>query len=154
MEGIINAKTCCQIGLVARNIEKTAAMYAEIFGVDVPQINSMPPVDIAQTKFRGIASNTQARLCGIDMGQVFLEIMEPDEHDSSWKEALGDKEVVFHHIGFMVEDLEKALKFFEDRGCPIRHHGKYPGGEYVIPESMEKYGIFFNLKYEPGSNIK
>ena len=148
-EGIINPKTCCQVGLVARDIEKTAALYAEVFGVPMPEINSMPPVEVAQTKFRGIASGTQARLCGFDMGQLFLEIMEPDECDSSWKEALGDKEVVFHHVGFMVDDLEEAVAFFEDRGCPVRHHGKYPGGEYLLPESMEKYGILFNLKYEP-----
>lgn len=148
-KGIINPKTCCQVGLVARDIEKTAALYAEVFGAPMPEINSMPPVEVAQTKFRGIASGTQARLCGFDMGQLFLEIMEPDECDSSWKEALGDKEVVFHHVGFMVDDLEEAVAFFEDRGCPVRHHGKYPGGEYLLPESMEKYGILFNLKYEP-----
>jgi len=148
MKSIINPKTCCQIGIVAKDIEKTAAMYAEVFGVEIPQINKMPPVDVAKTRFRGIASDTQARLCGIDMGQVFLEIMEPDECDSSWKEELGDKEVVFHHVGFMVEDLQEAVKFFEDRGCPVRHHGKYPGGEYLLPETMDTYGILFNLKYE------
>lgn len=75
-KGIINPKTCCQVGLVARDIEKTAALYAEVFGVPMPEINSMPPVEVAQTKFRGIASGTQARLCGFDMGQLFLEIME------------------------------------------------------------------------------
>ena len=62
-KGIINPKTCCQVGLVARDIEKTAALYAEVFGVPMPEINSMPPVEVAQTKFRGIASGTQARLC-------------------------------------------------------------------------------------------
>ena len=71
-KGIINPKTCCQVGLVARDIEKTAALYAEVFGVPMPEINSMPPVEVAQTKFRGIASGTQARLCGFDMGQLFL----------------------------------------------------------------------------------
>ena len=62
-KGIINPKTCCQVGLVARDIEKTAALYAEVFGVPMPEINSMPPVEVAQTKFRGIASGSQARLC-------------------------------------------------------------------------------------------
>jgi len=147
--GVINPETCCQICIVAKDIEKTAAKYAELFGVEMPQIYSMPPIDIAQTKFRGIASGTQARLCGIDMGQVFLEIMEPDEHDSSWKEALGSKEVVFHHVGFLVDDLEAALKFFAERGCPVRHEGKYPGGQYVLPETIDEYGFLFNLKYEP-----
>jgi len=149
MQGIIDKNTCCQICIVARDIEKIAAMYGEIFGVEMPPIWSVPEEEVAQTKFRGIASGTRARLCNFDMGQVVLEIMEPDEHDSSWKETLGDKEVAFHHIGFMVDDLDKAVAYFAEQGCDVRHHGKYPGGEYLLPETLEKYGILFNLKYEP-----
>jgi methylmalonyl-CoA/ethylmalonyl-CoA epimerase len=150
---IIDPKTCCQVSIVARDIEKTAKIYAELFGVEMPEIFMIPPVEMAQTKFRGAASNTQARLCVFDMGQVCLEIMEPDEYDSSWKEALGDKDVVFHHIGFKVEDLDKTLDYFAEKGCPERHRGNYPGGIYVLPETMKPYGMLFNLKYESaGSN--
>jgi len=149
MAGIINPATCCQVCIVAKDLDKTAAMYAEVFGVELPPVYSVPEEEIAQTKFRGIASGTRARLTNFNMGQMVLEIMEPDEFDSSWKEALGDKEVVFHHVGFMVDDLDKAVKFFDEKGCPIRHHGKYPGGEYLLPETAEQYGFLFNLKYEP-----
>lgn len=149
---MIDPKTCCQVSIVARDIEKTAAKYAELFGVEVPKIMVIPPVEEAQTKFRGKPSNTQARMCVFDMGQVCLEIMEPDEYDSSWKDMLGDKEVAFHHVGFRVDDLEKTLAFFADRGCPERHRGNYPGGVYVLPETQEEYGMLFNLKYEPGND--
>jgi len=149
MAGIINPKTCCQVCIVARDLDKIADMYAEVFGVERPPVYSVPEEEIAQTKFRGIESGTRARLTNFDMGQVVLEIMEPDEFDSSWKEALGDKEVVFHHIGFVVDSLDEAVKFFDEKGCAVRHHGKYPGGEYLLPETAEKYGFLFNLKYEP-----
>lgn len=147
---VINPKTCCQVCIVARDIEQTAARYAELFGVPVPNIMTIPPVEVARTRFRGIASDTQARMCVFDMGQVCLEIMEPDACDSSWKEALGDKDAAFHHIGFLARDLEEAKSFFEQRGCPERHRGHYPpNGTYFLPETNEQYGLLFNLKYEP-----
>ncbi|MDD4849160.1 MAG: VOC family protein [Gemmiger sp.] len=153
MERIIDPKTCCQVSLVARDIEKIAQRYAELFGVEMPEILHIPPVEEAQTLYRGMPSMTQARLCVFDMGQVCLEIMEPDEFDSSWKEALGDKEVAFHHIGFVVEDLDKAVAYFAAHGCPERHRGHYPvGNTYLLPDSIDQYGILFNLKYEPGNN--
>lgn len=153
MDRIIDPKTCCQVSLVARDIEKTAKLYAELFGVPVPEIMRIPPVAEAQTVYRGKPSDTQARMCVFDMGQVCLEIMEPDEFDSSWKEALGDKDVAFHHIGFVIEDLEKTMDYFTKQGCPERHRGHYPvGNTYILPDSIEKYGILFNLKYEPGNS--
>jgi len=147
---IINPKTCCQICIVTRNIEKTALQYAELFGVPVPVIMHIPTVELARTIYRGEPSATQARMCVFDMGQVCLEIMEPDEHDSSWKEALGNKDVAFHHIGFMIEDVEKTTGYFAKMDCPERQHGNYPpNGTYLIPDSADLYGLLFNLKYEP-----
>lgn len=150
MDRIIDPKTCCQVSIVARDIEKTARMYAELFGVPVPEIMKIPPVEEACTQYRGVPSATQAHLCVFDMGQVCLEIMQPDEFDSSWKEALGEREVAFHHIGFLIDDLERSMSYFAEQGCPERHRGHYPvGNTYILPESIEKYGMLFNLKYEP-----
>lgn len=152
MAGLIDPKTCCQVSIVARDIEKAAKMYAELFGVPVPDIFSIPPVAEANTRFYGKPSETQARMCVFDMGQVCLEITEPDEFDSSWKKALGDKDVAFHHIGFRIDDLEKTMAYFAAQGCPERHRGNYPvGNTYILPDSAEKYGFLFNLKYEPNA---
>lgn len=150
MRAIIDPKTCCQVCIVTRDIEKTAKMYAELFGVPVPQIMTIPPVEEANTRYYGKPTMTQAKMCVFDMGQVCLEVMQPDEFDSSWKDALGDKEVAFHHVGFRIDSIERVMDYFAQQGCPERHRGNYPvGNTYILPDSMEKYGMLFNLKYEP-----
>lgn len=147
---IIDPKTCCQVSIVARDIEKAAKIYAELFGVPEPKILSIPPVKEANTKFFGKPTMTQAKMCVFDMGQVCLEIMQPDEFDSSWKEVLGDRDIAFHHIGFMIDDIERVMGYFSEHGCPERQRGNYPvGNTYILPDSREKYGLLFNLKYEP-----
>jgi hypothetical protein len=144
---MIDPKTCCQIAVITRDLEKTAKEFSELFHVPVPIIDRIPEQDIAHVTFKGRETPTRARLCCFDMGQLVLELIEPDEHDSCYKEALKDKDVVFHHIGFMGTDSEGDRRFFEAKGCPVRQTGEYSGGYYVVSDSIEKYGFYFNLKY-------
>ena len=76
--GIVDGKTICQVALVVKNIEETAKAYAELFGVDVPDVFTVPPESEAHTKFKGQPTNTRAKLAVFDLGQVVLEITEPD----------------------------------------------------------------------------
>ena len=70
--GIIDPKTCCQVCIVARDIEKTAAQYADLFGVPAPEIMGIQLVEETDITYRGKPTQTQARLCVFDMGQVVL----------------------------------------------------------------------------------
>lgn len=146
---VINPKSCCQVAVVVRNMEKAAADFAELFGVPVPAFDCIPEPEIAHVTFNGVETPTRCRLCCFDMGQLVFELIEIDEHDCCYKEVLGDKDIVFHHVGFKVESMEKAVDFFNGKGCPIRQTGKYPGGEYAVPDSIDKYGVYFNIKYDP-----
>jgi catechol 2,3-dioxygenase-like lactoylglutathione lyase family enzyme len=144
----INPKKICQIAIVVKDIEKTAKLYAEIFGVPVPRIFSIPPAEEAHTRFRGKATRTRAKLAVFDLGAVVLELTQPDEEPSSWKEFLDRKGEGVHHIGFVVDSLPATLDFLASKGMPERHSGDYPGGRYVFVESAEQLGVLLNVKHE------
>lgn len=146
---MIDPKSCCQVGIVTRNLEKTAAEFCTLFGVSMPKINSIPSPDISHTTFKGRPTATRAQFCCFDMGQLVLELLEPDEQDSSYKEVLGDdKEMVFHHIGFKGNHTEEDRACFEQMGCPVRQAGEYPGGAYMLVDTLGKYGVYLNLGYK------
>lgn len=84
--GFIDPRKVCQIALVVNDIEQAARNYAELFGVQVPEIWRLPPEEEAHTRFRGQPTATRARLCVFDMGQVVLELTEADDQPSSWKQ--------------------------------------------------------------------
>ncbi|WHX49446.1 VOC family protein [Paenibacillus woosongensis] len=147
--GIIDPHQICQIALVVKDIEAAAKNYAEIFGVEVPEIWLLAPEEESHTKYRGLPTGTRAKLCVFELGSIILELTEPDEHPSSWKEFLEEKGEGVHHIGFMVKDREEALSALEKRGIPVRHTGEYPGGSYTFVDSEAQLGVLLNLKYEP-----
>jgi len=145
----IDPKKICQVAIVVRDIESTAKRYADIFGVPVPKIFSIPPAEEAHTRFRGVLTKTRARLAVFDLGAVVLELTEPDGEPSSWKDFLDTRGEGVHHIGFMVDDLATTLDFMAKKGMPERHSGDYPGGRYVFVESAEQLGVLLNVKHEP-----
>ena len=145
----VDGRKICQIAIVVRDIEKTAARFSEILGMPKPRVFTLPPVEEAHTRFRGKPTRTQAKLAVFDLGAVVLELTEPDSEPSSWKEFLDTRGEGVHHIGFMVDDLAATLDTLSKKGMPERHSGDYPGGRYVFVESAEQLGVLLNLKYEP-----
>lgn len=146
---LLDGKSICQVALVVDNLEETIQEYAKLFGVPVPDIFSVPEESQAHTMFQGKPTATRARLAVFDLGQVVLEITEPDDKPSSWKDFLDKKGPGVHHIAFMTDDRDRAVKYFEENGMPVRHYGEYEGGNYTVFDSAEKTGVYIQVKYEP-----
>lgn len=147
--GAIDGKTICQVALVVKNLDKTVKEYAKLFGVPEPEVFCVPEESVAHTQFKGVPTKTRAKLAVFDLGQVVLEITEPDEEPSSWKDFLEKNGEGIHHIAFMTDDRKTAVKYFEENDMPIRHYGEYEGGNYTVFDSKEKLGTFVQVKYEP-----
>lgn len=149
-KGILDPKTICQVALVVPDLKSTIEEYAKLFGVPVPPIFSVPEPEIANTQFKGQKTPTRAKLAVFDLGQVILEITEPDDKPSSWKDFLEKKGGGVHHIAFMTKDRDAVVSYFERNGMPVRHYGEYEGGNYTVFESDQKLGVYIQVKYEPG----
>lgn len=145
----IDPKRICQIAIVVRDIEKTARSFSEVFGLPMPEIFTVPPAEEAHTRFHGQPTRTRARLAVLRMGPIALELTEPDDEPSSWKDFLEKHGEGVHHIGFMVDDLQRTLSFLKAKGIEERHSGDYPGGRYVFVESADSLGVLLNIKHEP-----
>lgn len=146
---VLQKESICQIALVVRDIETAAKRYAELFGVDVPEIFMIPPPDEARTTYRGNPTNTRAKLAVFDLGSIVLELTEPDNEPSSWKEFVDQNGEGVHHIGFIVRDRDEIMNRFRKMGISVRQYGEYPGGSYTFVDSGEQFGVIFNIKHEP-----
>lgn len=146
MVGIVDGNTICQVALVVKDLEKTARAYAELFGVPVPEAFAVPPESEAHTRFNGRPTNTQAKLAVFDLGQIVLELTQPDDEPSSWKDFLDKNGEGVHHIAFMAKDRAPVVQYFEGNGMPVRHYGEYTGGNYTVFDSKERFGTFIQVK--------
>jgi catechol 2,3-dioxygenase-like lactoylglutathione lyase family enzyme len=146
--GAIDLQKLCQVCIVVRDVEVSAKRYAELFGVAMPEIFSTPPVEVAHTVYKGETTQTRARIAVFHVGQMVLELLEPDDQPSSWKDFLEKHGEGVHHVGFGVDDLPETLRLLGEKGILERHSGDYPGGRYVTVDSSDHLGVLLNLKID------
>ena len=126
--GVIDGKTICQVALVVKDLEKTTEEYAKLFGVPKPEIFRVPEESVAHTQFKGMPSKTRAKLAVFNLGQVVLELTEPDEEPSSWKDFLEKNGDGIHHIAFMTDDRDAAVNTLRKTICQSAITGNMRAG--------------------------
>lgn len=134
-----------QVGVIVKDIEKSARNYAEVFGIEVPKITITDTVDKAQTEYRGQSTPARAKLAFMQMGGMQLELIEPDEHPSTWREFLDTHGEGIHHIAFTVKGMKEAVAFLDNNGMPLVQKGEYTGGRYAYIDSSNKLGLIMEL---------
>lgn len=141
MEGFI------QICLVVDDIEKAAKAWADKFGVPVPDIheaNFMPDPD--QT-YRGKTANYKVKVANIVCPGFVLEIHQPDENPSTFREFLDKHGNGVHHLGFEVGDRRDSIvNELSEQGYALRTVGYYPGSSWTIVDTEDDLGVNLNIK--------
>ncbi len=135
----------CQIGLVVRDIEKTAKIYADVFGMDVPNVIITDTEDKAHTRLRGASTQARAKLAFFNMGSLSLELIEPVGEPSTWKEFLDEHGEGVHHIAFQIKGMEEVLAYLDGKGIPAVQRGDYTGGRYAYVDGAPSLGVVLEL---------
>ena len=149
MENKINMNGFIQIALVVHDIEKAARTWADLFGVPVPAIRDDKPSHNPNLTYRGKEAYYGLKFAVIecrDRGFV-IELHEPDEHDSTFKEFLDKHGNGVHHIGFEVGERRDAIVGeLEEMGYALRTVGYYPGSSWTIVDTEDDLGVNLNIK--------
>jgi methylmalonyl-CoA/ethylmalonyl-CoA epimerase len=135
----------CQIGIVVRNIEKTAKAYADVFGMDIPNIIITDTEDKAHTKFCGSPTQARAKLAFFNMGSLSLELIEPIGEPSTWKEFLDTHGEGVHHIAFQIKGMDGVIEYLDGKNIKLVQKGDYTGGRYTYVDGTESLGVILEL---------
>jgi methylmalonyl-CoA/ethylmalonyl-CoA epimerase len=144
-KNMIGTNVITQIGILVHDIEQTSQAYADFFGVDKPQWFVTDTADIAQTEHNGKPSEARAKLAFFDMGSLQLELIEPDQHPSTWREYLDEHGEGPHHIAFVVEGMKEKVSLMEKNGMPLVQKGEYEGGRYAYMDTSKQLKIILEL---------
>ena len=140
-------KKVVQVALVVRDIEASSKRWAELLGMPVPEIRTTRPGHEVKEIYRGKPSEGQAKLTFFDLGQVVIELLQPVNEGTSWKEFLDKKGEGVQHLGFQVVDLEKTSASLTKEGYPVLHQGRYDSddGTYICHETLDNLGVVIEL---------
>jgi methylmalonyl-CoA/ethylmalonyl-CoA epimerase len=103
-----------QVGIVVRDIEKTAAFYYSTFGVGPFAI--VPEVKFEGVILRGSPTNAKIKVAFAQSGPLQIELIQPLEGENIYTEFLDTKGEGLHHLGFQVDDFDSMLAEFKSKG--------------------------------------
>lgn len=145
IKNVLGTNVITQIGIIVKDIEKTSQAYADFFGIEKPQASWTDGLEVAQTEFRGESSEARAQLAFFDMGSLQLELIQPDENPSTWREFLEENGEGVQHIAFVVDGLKEKVKVMEAGGMPLIQKGEYTGGRYAYLDTIKDLKVIFEL---------
>ncbi|MBO7747481.1 VOC family protein [Paenibacillus sp. MWE-103] len=147
MENQIGFEGFIQIAIVVDDIGKAAETWANLFGVPVPEIRVQLPSHNPDLTYRGQPAYYGLKLAVIRAGGFVIELHEPDEHPSTFREFLDKHGNGVHHLGFQVgERRDAVVGELERMGYAMRTIGYYPGSSWTIVDSEDDLGVNLNIK--------
>ena len=121
------------IGIIVRDLEKSIEFYRSL---GAGQFHSNKPVQRIERKWLGKLVpldivNVIAR--SARLGSVDIELLQPFEGESVWRNFLETKGEGMHHIGFLVDDIEKEEVKLVKEGCTVVLRSRFKNGglDYV-----------------------
>ncbi|QHW30788.1 VOC family protein [Paenibacillus rhizovicinus] len=143
--GLLGNNFVTQIGILVHDIEAVSRRYADFFGIEQPNIIVTGPMEIAQTENRGEPTPARAKLAFFNMGSLQLELIEPDEHPSAWREYLDEHGEGPHHIAFVIEGMKEKVSLLEGKGMQLLMKGEYTGGRFAYVDTFNELKVMIEL---------
>lgn len=145
-KGILGTKIVTQIGFVVNDIEKTSQAFADFLGVEKPQWSLTDTIDKTHGEFNGEPCPARAKLAFFHVGETLdIELIEPDETPSVWRNVLNEKGEGVHHIAFVVNGMKEKILALEGNGMKLLQRGEYIGGRYAYIDCVDQLKTIVEL---------
>jgi catechol 2,3-dioxygenase-like lactoylglutathione lyase family enzyme len=123
-----------QIGVVVRNVEKTAKFYEKLLKQE-----PLPPIEFE-------TGNVKLKIVFFQLGEVQLELIQVLEGENIHTKFLREKGEGLHHLGFFVKNLEEELAALKKEGLEILWRGEALGvTKFAYLDTEKTLGVTLEL---------
>ena len=129
-----------QIGFLVKDIEKTKKEFARFFDVPEPETVNSGEYEIVKTEYRGEpAPKAKCYMTFFYFGDLQMELIQPNEEPSIWREHLEQFGEGIHHISFQVKGMTKTIQACENWGMKLLQKGEYRrgNGRYAFMDALD-----------------
>jgi catechol 2,3-dioxygenase-like lactoylglutathione lyase family enzyme len=136
-----------QVGLVTNDLAAMAQRYMDVLGLSEPSQQETPGYQITEARFNGEPTQATAKLAFFDFGQAQLELIQPDQLPSVWRNDLNTYGDGGHHIAFKVQSTQQAVEHFAKHGIGVVQQAYYAdrSGMYTYIGSKAALGVIIEL---------
>jgi Glyoxalase/Bleomycin resistance protein/Dioxygenase superfamily len=137
----VNFPEISQVAVVVRDMKKTIENYWKILGLGPWSIYTFAPPALKEMRVRGKSVTYSMKLAETTVGGVIIEVLEPLEGPSIYKEFLEQKGGGPHHIAcYKVPDVKEALENFKKMGIAVLQSGKFDEVEFYYLDTENTLG--------------
>ncbi len=116
-----------QVGLVVKDCRASVKTYYDDYGIGPWSFYEMSPDSVRDMIVRDKPQPYAMRVAVAFLGEVMIELIEPLDDKSIYAEFLKEHGEGIHHLLFDVEDYDKTVSFFKDKGLGIMQGGNNQG---------------------------
>ena len=144
----VNKNGFIQINIIVRDIETAAEKWAQVLGVEKPEIRLTHLEGGQNYTYRGNPVSCELLVAVIPMNGFVLELHQPAGGPSTFQEFLDKHGNGVHHIGFETgDDRDNVIDHLKDLGFDTnRTLGIYPGSSWTIVDTEDILGVNLNIK--------
>ena len=145
----LTSSRLCDIGVVVKDLDKTIKRLEDYgFGPFNP---AKPPEGAEGLYYRGKPFTSDFRGLVVNLGDVGLEVIEPNSKPNPWEDFLETRGEGFHHIGFKVDDVEQEVNRLTALGAEVILTGKVNGKLAAAYVDLKVANLVFELMSYQGS---
>ena len=140
------ASGCSQVAFVVKDIQAGQKFFNKHLGV--PHFYLFENIKIEEKIYRGNEGNFYMHLALAYAGEIQIELIEHISGESIFKEFLEKKGEGMHHIGFIVDDYQKAVDDFAANGYSILQSGRVgstPGARFAFFDTEAAIGSIMEI---------
>ena len=135
-----------QVGLVVRDLKKSMETYWTLLGIGPWKIYTYAPPMLREATLRGTRTEYSMRIACAQAGPTQLELIEPLNGPSIYKEHLAAKGEGLHHIQSRIEsNIQDVLADLAARGIGVLMGGKFGEGEFYYLDTEPKLGVIYEI---------
>ncbi len=115
---IVDRKVVAHIGIVVPDVSAAAEAYAELLGIEVPEVRESAPNSTRRFRGEPQPAHVSIKVARFQIENIEFELLEPIGGPSTWQEALDTRGAGVHHIAFAVSEAASVIEDFERKGYP------------------------------------
>jgi methylmalonyl-CoA/ethylmalonyl-CoA epimerase len=135
-----------QIGIVVEDIQETVKHYWNILGIGPWSLYTAKPPSLSRTEVHGKPAYYSMKLAFAKIGSLTLELIQPLEGESVYKEFLARKGAGIHHIAsYQVKDVTGTIADMQDKGIGVLQSGQWEGAFFAYLDTEKMLGAVIEL---------
>lgn len=146
-EPLFRSRILTQIAFVVKDIDKVAAQYSELLNMEIPQKINEGPQEVTRVEYNGKPTKANATFMFFKTPTIEVELIQPGDEPSTWKDHLEQYGEGIHHITFEVDNLEGRLRVLQEQGYRTIQKGNFRNGNgcYAYLDTQDEFKVIIKL---------